>query len=727
MANDTKIPLFRRFVIQNFPFIEQDFDALTDYQLISKIVEYLNQVITSQNNLVDDMNDLETAFNTLKDYVDHYFDNLDVTEEINNKLDSMAEDGTLTNLIKAYVDPIYQDYETEINYDINQFKDSVNNEISSFETNINGTVTSQNSRIDNISNIANSVASGSPAGVYATVTALTTADPDHSKIYVVTADGKWYYYDSGTSAWVAGGTYQSELVGENDVHFENLDSALQENLEPIYMATDIDDYTDGYYLRDGSIASYSSANIETKRYEFSVLPFEVYKIHMYEGQTVWNNNSVMVQYVDENDDVISNLLYPDANIVDNIMEEIVKIPVNCAKLRINFCYRPQTSKYKQQVYITKLASYDVTNIHKSQLDTKLQSIYDESYETVTPSVFINGYYVQGTNLNGIRSYNDAVILEVDVEPYEEYIITGKQYYDNSFLMFASENYINPFTVGEDVYNVCNIISNVKDDEYKHDFENYKFTIPSYCTKLYINGYQNDTTLVLKKCTGYKVKASSVVNNINKNGFSKIWAIGDSITKNNYYATINYLGYINADMPEITVENLGENASGYKQTHNTTFIQRISQITDYNLANDIVTVMGSVNDVMYAWNLGHLGDTTTDTLYGSMYQFFTTLFTEYPACRVGAISPLPWKFSDGEQDKLDLYVQALKETCELFNVPFLDIHNASNLRPNNNTFLTECYTSDGAGHEPTLDSNGIHPNSKGHRLFYERIKNFINTL
>ena len=32
------------------------------------------------------------------------------------------------------------------------------------------------------------VASGSPAGVYATVAVLTTADPDHSKIYVVTAD-----------------------------------------------------------------------------------------------------------------------------------------------------------------------------------------------------------------------------------------------------------------------------------------------------------------------------------------------------------------------------------------------------------------------------------------------------------------------------------------------------------------------------------------------------------
>ena len=103
MANETKIPLFRRFVIQNFPYIEQDFDALTDYQLISKVVEYLNQVITSQNGLVDDMNDLETAFNTLKDYVDHYFDNLDVQEEVNTKIDAMVEDGTFDTIINQEI------------------------------------------------------------------------------------------------------------------------------------------------------------------------------------------------------------------------------------------------------------------------------------------------------------------------------------------------------------------------------------------------------------------------------------------------------------------------------------------------------------------------------------------------------------------------------------------------------------------------------------------------
>ena len=124
MSWNTHIPKFRRFVLQNFPFIEEDFDALTDYQLICKVIEYLNNVITSQNeviaevesfetnvnneintfetNITADFNRLEGLFNDLKSYVDNYFDNLDVQEEINNKLEQMVEDGTLQDILLNY-------------------------------------------------------------------------------------------------------------------------------------------------------------------------------------------------------------------------------------------------------------------------------------------------------------------------------------------------------------------------------------------------------------------------------------------------------------------------------------------------------------------------------------------------------------------------------------------------------------------------------------------------
>lgn len=67
-----------------------------------------------------------------------------------------------------------------------------------------------------VDTITQSLASGSPKGIYATLTALETAFPTgNSNIYVVSADGKWYYW-SGTT-WAAGGIYQSTGIADNTV------------------------------------------------------------------------------------------------------------------------------------------------------------------------------------------------------------------------------------------------------------------------------------------------------------------------------------------------------------------------------------------------------------------------------------------------------------------------------------------------------------------------------
>jgi len=54
--------------------------------------------------------------------------------------------------------------------------------------------------------IAQAVGYG-PAGTYATLVALQTANPNHAYIYVVTADGNWYYYNDETLAWTVGGLF----------------------------------------------------------------------------------------------------------------------------------------------------------------------------------------------------------------------------------------------------------------------------------------------------------------------------------------------------------------------------------------------------------------------------------------------------------------------------------------------------------------------------------------
>ena len=87
---------FKWFVLENFPFIEADFDALTEWQLFCKIGKEINKIINSTNTL-------GTQVESLTDYVKNYFDNLDVQEEINNKLNEMVEDGTLQEIITSYL------------------------------------------------------------------------------------------------------------------------------------------------------------------------------------------------------------------------------------------------------------------------------------------------------------------------------------------------------------------------------------------------------------------------------------------------------------------------------------------------------------------------------------------------------------------------------------------------------------------------------------------------
>lgn len=95
---------FKWFVLENFPFIEDDFDALTNWQLFCKLGKEINKIIKSQNEVGQAVEDFTEKFIVLYNYVHDYFDNLDVQEEINNKLDVMAKDGTLLEIIGSYLD-----------------------------------------------------------------------------------------------------------------------------------------------------------------------------------------------------------------------------------------------------------------------------------------------------------------------------------------------------------------------------------------------------------------------------------------------------------------------------------------------------------------------------------------------------------------------------------------------------------------------------------------------
>ena len=100
-------------------------DSLSYYELLCKVVDYLNKTMEDVDTMCDDVTNLSTAYNQLQSYVNNYFSTLDVQEEINNKLDEMAEDGTLANMLHVNFDEYFIDFKNELINDENSIIDRI--------------------------------------------------------------------------------------------------------------------------------------------------------------------------------------------------------------------------------------------------------------------------------------------------------------------------------------------------------------------------------------------------------------------------------------------------------------------------------------------------------------------------------------------------------------------------------------------------------------------------
>lgn len=78
-------------------------DSLSYYELLNKVVTYLNNTISDVSTVEDNVDALLNAYNQLQEYVNNYFSGLDIQQEINNKLDEMASSGALNVLINPVV------------------------------------------------------------------------------------------------------------------------------------------------------------------------------------------------------------------------------------------------------------------------------------------------------------------------------------------------------------------------------------------------------------------------------------------------------------------------------------------------------------------------------------------------------------------------------------------------------------------------------------------------
>ena len=318
--------------------------SMSYLEQLTWLCHYLKDtVIPVVNNNAEAVEEIQRLYTELQSYVDNYFENLNVTDEINNKLDEMASNGTLYAIIRQYTDPI-----------INQ----------------------QNARITQIENEIESVSSGSPL-----VATSTDEMTDTSRVYVNTTDGKWYYYDG--DSWEIGGTYQSTGISDNSIYYNMLESALQKGIVISSIETaDILTIGSFYTGNVGSAISLTASN-QLASGVMNVNPNDLIIVPFIEVGTTYDYINPII-LTDGSDIIVQKFTINDVRPETGIFT--LKIPSNVAKVYWN-CKINNSPNMRWYPYIVKEYNYldervtnNLTNKVEIEVnDETLEGIYSHYY------------------------------------------------------------------------------------------------------------------------------------------------------------------------------------------------------------------------------------------------------------------------------------------------------------------------------------------------------------
>ena len=719
---------FKLFVLENFPFITEDFDALTYYQMLCKVVGFLQDVITNNESLQYNQTELLDAFNELQNYVNHYFDNLDVQNEINNKLDKMAENGTLTNLIKKYVDPFIDE---------------------------------QNTKIDNINNKLNSLASGSPIPVSSTTEMTNT-----SKVYVNTTDGNWYYYN-GTS-WVVGGVYQATGVAGQSITYDKLNNNLFNN-SLVYAKITKPYETDTPQFRNGAIVfivdlrklnlnipTVISSKIECNFTSLNNHINNVYiknvlrgyngiksALNASEAKAITPYNSIPISYEssitnDGNFIFAEILVYPTVD-TNNIPFEYL---VNNINIYINNnLILPDDIRVSNEV----VGSVEILNIcNTDNLPTILantSTTFDNLFNKDDPNMLKENFLMNNTGVTSDNvKFNTVIIpLKANKTYFFKYNDTYSSTTTGAFVI-SSYDTINRILKGEElqqkdggvIFTTKNTncllwksyrksITNVNDiillqSDYDTGF--HEFTKTGFIDN--INGVpirDNNSSKDSNKLKNLLVNKSYLV-------------VGDSISDSRLtnYSTIHYYDFLRQN-ENMQIEMDGCNGTGYTMGYSTykSIPERLNERTDTNF--DYISIFAGTNDWLNAENnnipLGNITDNeNSNTFYGFLYKTFNILVEKYVASNILIATPIKRNIgvlyngkyvnstTEGYQNTLDEYVEAIKNVASSYAFNVLDLFNISGLNPrltnNKNYYFFD----------------NTHPNDKGQEKLYPGFRNAL---
>ncbi|MBQ7353527.1 MAG: SGNH/GDSL hydrolase family protein [Clostridia bacterium] len=162
------------------------------------------------------------------------------------------------------------------------------------------------------------------------------------------------------------------------------------------------------------------------------------------------------------------------------------------------------------------------------------------------------------------------------------------------------------------------------------------------------------------------------------------------------------------------------------------MNNVPQDNDFNMRvealdsdADGIVVMGGTNDYGHGQApLGKFEDKDVYTFYGAMHVLCQSLIKKYIDKPIIFMTPLhrhneygegTWKPEGVEQRPLCEYAQAVREVCEHYSIPVLDMFACGELRGNDWGWC-KVYMPD-----------GLHPNTDGHKIIAQKLHKFLQNL
>lgn len=502
----------------------------------------------------------------------------------------------------------------------------------------------------------NSQASGSPKGTYATLVALQTAFPTgNTNIYVVTADGNWYYWNG--SAWTSGGVYQSTGIGNKTVSMANINDDVKAFQYPFQEKATLS--VSGkpesiLALRDGIFDIKLYGANPSKNYSLSRLQRKN-GASVVNAIDIWDSDTfgIVASFYAAN--------YSEPTGIDTVSLSAMNASGITAKIMIDWSKFPNPTDYNSLIYANCGISKKcyVSRITDSEASTSITTINN----TLTNNQIL-------MHLKDVRIFNAK---------------SGHVYGIN--------------TVKRNSSNVWQIdIWDFTDSKYVCSFYRTGYTEPTGMDSITLATLSDSITATMniqwsKLPTGnstsvlpiyVKNPAEQTVNARRWEG--KYWyAVGDSITEQN-----NYPYFLNQYAKFASYYNAGQSGKGMKDM-TTKFATE--PLTNY----DLITVFAGTNDYGGHTPLGTIND-TKDTLsfYGYTKKVIDTILTAKPSIKLAFFTPLQRGAFTGQPTypapnnlghTLDQYVDAIKKVCELYAIPCLDLFRCSGINEYTLTTMT----------------------------------------